>query len=77
VALALALPLAEEELLVVGDGGGGGIALPLTPFKLGKTPFPPAPAAVVLTAGIGPGFEESKYPVDVKLRYGSELTETF
>jgi len=34
---------AVAEPLVLEEGLGGGIALPLTPIKLGKTPFPPGP----------------------------------
>jgi hypothetical protein len=77
LALALAVPPADPEAVALALELGAGIALPLTPFRLGKTPLPPAPVAVVLTAEMGPGLAVSKYPLEVKFRYGAELEETF
>ena len=37
------MPLEEALALPLEEGLGGGIELPLTPFKLGKRPFPPGP----------------------------------
>ena len=71
--------LAADPVALLGEvpeGAGGLMALPFTPFKLGRIPLPPAPVTFGLTAGIGPGDFVSKNPVAVKLKYGISASAT-